>query len=193
MMRRSKLLWAILLIVGALGVASCADSNIDDGDAADILLQVLGVNNPAITGNVDLGTCSISGTDCLTNDNCPIGEVCNPPIAGDCTIAEWSVQMDNVPKSSGAGTSPFNDVVLATVTIMYSGGYAADVVLPLGVTIPADSSASVSFFPLSIADLTAGGDNTSVDLTMLFAGVTISGDSVAVATAAQLIIEDCIP
>jgi hypothetical protein len=186
-----------MLAVALLGVAACTENELDESDA-DVILEILGITNPSVTGQVELGTCSVSGNDCLTIDDCPIGEFCDLPVVpGECLITEWSVSLSNKPLNEGGVETPFNDIVVNTVTITYTtqGGamYAPARTVQLGTVIQASSNGTVTFAPITFDDLSA--DNTTINLGLLFSADTVSGNAVSVfgGTGAQLFIEDCIP
>jgi hypothetical protein len=184
-----------LLATTVVLVAGCVSGSLDSGGGGDVLLAITEIDNPPITGDVDLGTCSISGADCFTNANCPEGEVCNPPVVtGECTISEWSAELSNEPLNPNA-TPPLSDVFVYSVTLNYflvDGVTPAGIperVVPVSVTVPTAGSATVEFFPLAVGDLTT--DNVTINVTIRFTGVDNSQESVSVMGGEQLLIEDC--
>ena len=195
-MRKANLFCVVPIVLAILVMPGCTeDGSLDDGDAANVLLQILGVTNPAVTGEATLGTCSISLVDCLTNDNCgELGGTCTPPVAtGECTVNDWTIQMRNAAKSEGAVNSPFNDIFLSMVTITYDDldgtEYAPDSEIAISVTIPAASEVGFSIAPIAFNEIDP--DDTTINLTMTFTGTTVAGTAVAAIAAAQLFIEDC--
>ncbi len=194
-MRGPNRRWILLLAMVLLAGAGCTENDLDESEA-DVLLEILSVTNPPITGEAEFGNCSVSvALQCLDNNNCPEGEVCIlPPGGSECVITEWSVTFANKPLSSGASTTPYNDVVVENLTLTYDdGAYAGAQVLAIGQVIEADSTGTITFFPIAIDEVAA--DNTTVAVGMTFTAKTVTGLSVFVAggTGSQLLIEDCLP
>ncbi len=115
-MRRPNRWWMVGLAAMLIVVApACTENDLDDSEA-DVILQVLAVSNPLIAESA--GTCSGAGqVECFFDGDCVPDTAGNPTTPCVlppqlCTIFEWSVSMKNEPLSSGANTSPFNDVNL---------------------------------------------------------------------------------
>jgi hypothetical protein len=191
---RGRNRWWILWLAAVLLLApACTENDLDDSDS-DVVLEVVTSSTPPVTGEVQLGSCSLSGNECLTSDNCPEGETCilPPPGSSECLIAEWNFNLANQPLSEGAIESPYNDIVMNRVEIDYnwSDGSTATTVIGLGgVTVPANGTASVTFYPIAQENFLF--DDTTVALDMNFVGQTIAGQDVARSAAAELFIEDC--
>ena len=87
---------ALALSVGLImvGLTGCTGNSIDDAGAANVVLEVLSFDSPAVTGSVAPG--------------------------GGCafTVTEWDVNLSAVPINSLVGT-PFNDVVMISVDMVY--------------------------------------------------------------------------
>ena len=192
-MRGRNRWWILWLAVVLLAVPACTENDLDESDS-DVVLEVVNATTPPVTGDVVLGTCSLSGTDCLTTDNCPEGEVCNlpPPGSSECLIPQWSFNLANRPWSSGAIESPYNDVVMDRVDVVYTWSDASVTTGSIGlagVTIPANGQVNVSFYPIGTDDFLF--DDTIVNLGLRFLGDTIAGQDVDFVANAQLFIEDC--
>jgi len=194
------------LLLAAL--AGCTGNSLDDGDSGNVVLEVTAINAPQASGQVTAGTCSVSGNPCLQTSDCPASEFCqlNPTTQG-CLPPEWTVTLTSVPKSDLATTSPFNDVVLASLTLTYNwtnGFPTSSVSTPmfpanqLGLTIPASGQATVKFAPVSqqlLLDLEAflvTGGSASADVVMTFAGATMDGEPVGTEAAAVLNLANCL-
>ena len=197
-----KLSWISLLGLALLVVPGCTDSDLDDPDTGNVVLEILNIDNPAITGDEELGTCTnpdpgvpASGRECLTNFDCPEGEFCDLPASPEgCTITEWTANMANVPKTDLATTQPFNDMVVKYVDITYrwADGEESERTANLGVTIPAGSTASATFWPITPELLRM--DTTTVQLDMRFHAQTLDGEDVNDArSGSELFIENCLP
>jgi hypothetical protein len=197
-MRGTNRWWILLLAVVLLAASACTENDLDESEAS-VLLEVLGVSNPPVTGEVELGTCSITvSLTCLDNNNCPEGEVCILPPGGSvCEITDWTASLANKPLNEAGMESPFNDIVVSRVVASYlnldGSAYAPDRSIPVGATIQANSIGTIAFAPIAFDDLTA--DNTTINVVLGFDAVTVSGEDVEVAggQGTQLFIEDCIP
>ena len=197
-MRGRNRWWILGLAVVLLGAPACTENNLDESEA-NVILEILGVNNPEVTGDIGAGSCSLNpAIICLDNSDCvdQLAGFCEFPNAL-CTVADWVVDMANQPLNEGGATSPFNDVVIYSVTLTYvnidGSPYAAPRIVPINATIQAGATGSVSFAPIAFDDLTV--DNTTVNVLMTFVAQTVSGHAVTIAggTGAQLFIEDCLP
>lgn len=200
-MRRPNLWW-ILLGIAVLAVPACSDSDIDEGDSANVLLQILEIDNPAVQGTVQVGTCSVTGASCLDNSDCdPLDptDVCDL-VTGECVITEWTATLQNAPKTDLAVETPFNDIVVQDITVSYSWetGFAmTPITFPLGLTIPANTSKAITFFPLSGEDLGAllaslpTPAAVTADLTITFRGELEDGVKISRTAGAQLFVEAC--
>jgi hypothetical protein len=197
-MRGTNRWWILLLAVVLLATSACTENDLDESEAS-VVLEILGINNPPVTGEVELGTCSITmSLQCLDNNNCPEGEVCIlPPPGGGCEITDWTVNVANKPLNEAGMETPFNDIVvrrvLASYTNLDGSLYAPDRWIPVGATIEANSMGGMTFAPIAFDDLTV--DNTTINVRLGFDALTVSGEDVEVAggQGTQLFIEDCIP
>ena len=106
--------------------------------------------------------------------------------------------MQNSPLNPAGTATPFNNIVISSVTLTYvdqgGGEYAPPRNVALAVTVEAGSNGSIDIFPLVEDDLVA--DSTTVDVFMNFVAQTVSGHAVSVVGGgggAQLVIEDCLP
>ncbi len=202
-MRRPNLWW-ILLGIAVLAAPGCSDSDIDEGDSANVLLQILEIDNPPVQGSVQVGSCSVTSAPCLDSADCdpndPTDICVIGPTTAECVITEWSATLQNKPKTDLAIETPFNDIVLQDVTISYTweNGFVMDAVtVPLGITIPANTSKVVTFFPLTADDLAALQDSLptpiplSATLTMTFRGQLEDGVDLSRTAGTQLLVEAC--
>ena len=201
-MSASKRWWMVLVVaVVMLAAPSCTENDLDESDA-DVILEILGINNPDVQGDTGAGSCSGDPTIiCLDSQVCQDNQAgfCDF-VAAECTIVDWTVAVKNSPLNQAGIVSPLNDIVISSVTLSYLEqdgvtAYVPDSTVPLSVTILAGTQGSIEFAPLSFDDLAAGGDSLTVDVLMSFAAQTVSGHAVTIVggTGSQLFIEDCIP
>jgi len=190
----------LLALVLVIVAGACTSDSLDDGDSADVVLQVVSLEPTAVTAQRETGSgvCSFSGAACTVNSDCPLGETCTG--AGGCqlTVQDWQASFTNLPKNSVAITSPFNDIVLDHVEISYlwqiPGPVIAEQVIGLNaVTVPVNGQASASFPPISSAAVNndPAVEGNTADLTMIFRGTTVEGSGVSVVAQGQLNIERC--
>jgi hypothetical protein len=204
-MPRVNVRWIPIL---ALAAAGCTGNSLDDADSGNVVLEVTQINAPSASGQVTAGACSVSGNPCLQTSDCPAGEFCqiNPTTQG-CVAPDWTVTLTNVPKTDLGTTSPFNDIVLDSLTLTYtwSNGFPSSAVSTpmfpqnqLGLTIPASGTTTIKFTPVSqqlLLDLEAFvaiGGSASADVAMTFAGATYDGEPVAAQAAATLNLANCL-
>jgi hypothetical protein len=118
----SKNSWKTLSLVAVLVVAAgCTNDGLDDGSSADVILEVLSMENQPITANQTTavqGTCSVSGNLCQNNDECADTETCFRPTVCLFEVQQWTASVAAAPKNSLA-LPPFNDVRMQTVDIRY--------------------------------------------------------------------------
>ncbi len=208
-MRASKT-WISLMLVVFVMTAACTNNSVDDADSPNSVLEVVTLDNPAITGQITAGTCSldtsrvcVTGLDCAGDPGLgvPAGGVCLiDPTGEGCQVEEWSASLGNVPKTELGTTSPFNDIALQSVTVSYTWDVPfanGPVTFPLAGTIPPGSTISTTFFPITNADLSALGATLPLPiavtgfLTMTFRGTMVDGSPVVVTAGEQLFVEAC--
>jgi hypothetical protein len=157
---------AVLLVT-----ASCTNDALDNGSGPDVILEVVQLDNPAITAEVaEGGFCTL-------------------------TVEDWTASLAAVPKNSLA-VPPFNDLVLHTVTITYNWIDPAIVtptrVIGLGdTTIPAGGTSAVTFAPIAFDDLVGPIEGHTANLVLEFAASTIEGARLRATVQRQLFVEVC--
>jgi hypothetical protein len=191
-------LLSLVLIVVA---GACTSDDLDDGDSAGVVLQVLSLEPQAVTAQAQQGSgvCSLSGGQCTVASDCPLaGEACTGTTGCQLTVEEWDASLQALPKNSVAITSPFNDVVMNNIVIDYTWQIAGPGVVTQtiglnGVTVPVNGQANVTFFPISAAAVSTDPaiEGNTADLIMRFNGVTVEGRGVSVVTQGQLNVESC--
>jgi hypothetical protein len=204
---RSLTRWWIVPAATALVLAgACTSNTLDDADSANVVLQVENLENPVVTGNVQLGVCANSGAQCLDTDDCdpndPADDCVIDPSGTECQISEWNATLANEPKTALAVDSPFSDIVLQDVTLEYtwhngfvmSGGNSR--VIPLSGTIQPNTTQQVGFLPISAEDLTDlraafPAQERSANVQMTFRGRVEDGEAVTVTAGGQLFVEAC--
>lgn len=202
-MRRPKLWWISLLGLVLLAAPGCTDSNLDDPDTGNVVLQVITLDNPSVQGDTQLGTCTVTGAQCLDNSDCdafdPLDVCFIDPAAAECVIEEWNATLGALAKTELANSSPFNDAVMVDVTVTYewlNGFSMSPYTVPLSGTIPAGGTAQVTFFPMSSEDLAALRAAfplvaRTANVTLRFRAKVEDGTNISVAQGAQLFVEAC--
>ncbi len=174
MLKNTK--WYLPVLAAVLLVtASCTNDALDDGTGADVVLEVVSLENPPITAQQAQGE----------------GEV-------GCTlqVEDWTATIEAAPKNSLAGTPPFNDIILHNVTITYNW-IDAGITTPtrtvgLGDTrIPAGGVSSVTFAPISFDDLDATLQGHTANLVLVFSATTVEGARITASVQRQLFVEVC--
>ena len=161
------------LFLGALllSVMACTGNTVDDGDSADVILEVLTTTVPPIAAARNVGVCSVF------------------------TITNSTVTLNNKPKSVLVGTSPLNDIIVNGVTITYTwdDGFST---LPnsfsLGAAVPSGGAGTVTFPPIEGGDLSPSRAGHSASMFMLFNGHTVSGEPVTATGGGVLLVNSCI-
>jgi hypothetical protein len=170
MSKPTKSLARSIVLAAVAAFAGC-NGHIDE--EPNVVLEVDTVMIAPITGAIDstTGTCAF-------------------------TVTNATATFKNKPKNALAEASPFNDIILQSVTVSYvwgGGQILTNKVFGLGGTVPANGSSSGSFSVINANDLISaspnGGDTAS--LTMVFRGVTVSGDDVSVTTGGTLTVNTC--
>jgi hypothetical protein len=168
----------LLLFVTALLVllaASCADNGIDDGSSANVVLEVDQVTLAVITSTFD-------------------------PLRGVCVfqVTDSTVTLSNIPKSEGAGTEPFNDILIDQMIISYvwdDGLAMPNYVTSPRVVIPANSSNQVRFLPVQLAEFLSAvpsREGHSAEVTLLFQGEVGDGSRVQAVGGGALFVNSCV-
>ena len=134
-----------------------------------------------------------------------------PPISGarnavtnECvfTLTNASATFKNKPKNSLAETSPFNDIVLQSLDVVYTwddGFGETAATFGIGGTVPANASATSQFAVVNASDLRKGDlsadpptrEGHTARLQMIFRGATVSGDPVSAITGGSLTVNSC--
>ena len=172
--RKSWLL--ILLAAGLLLLAvRCADSNIDDGDSANVLLELTQLTLPPVTATLDTGV---------------------PPVCNKFLVTEATATLTSLPKSELAITSPFNDALIESLTISYVWDDPISLTtLPYTtserIEVPADGTNTINFFPIKFADLTTAMAGHTAELSLLFLGRTEDGTAVQAVGGGTLAVNSC--
>jgi hypothetical protein len=163
-----------ILAVGAIvafALMPGCNSKIDDASGPDVVFEVDNPLIPTVEGTKD-----------------PITLVCTFKV----TVATASFK--NKPKNSLAGTSPFNDILLESVTVTYVWddglGVAGPTVFGLGGSVPANGTSTAQFSVVNANDI-IGRDGHSAALAMTFRGHTVAGDAVEATIGGNLIVNTC--
>lgn len=176
MSKRALYLLTVAAALLVVGFAGCNSTNLDDGDSADVVLEVNTMTGSPITSQPD-------------------------NLTGGCvfTIQDWSATLANKPKNSLAVTSPFNDIRLIALDISYAwanpavAGVTNPRTFAMAGTIPANGTASVTFTPIALGDLDLSKEGQTADLVMVFRGRTVDGfDVSAPVYGKQLNVNSCI-
>lgn len=175
-MKALKILILAGTVVGLTVLSGCNSGNIDSPDSAPVELEVSSLINAPITAE------SAGGGG-----------------GGGCTfeVVDWTVSFLNLPKNSQAVTSPFNDLIVDSVTIDYSwnspGTTPQRTVGLGGIAVPVSGTGTATFSPITFEDLfavtTTGG--VTANLTLTFNARTIEGTTVRYTTGRQLLVESC--
>jgi hypothetical protein len=195
----SKKSWLTLSLAAVFLVAAgCTGGDLDDPTSADVFVQVIGLENQPVTANQSTpaqGTCANSGNLCDSAADCALNEACLRPTLCIFEVIEWTAILQATPKNSLA-VGPYNDVIMERVVINYSwpdtGFTTPTRTFGLGgVSIPADGSNSVSFFPILGQDLQLLDQGITGSLLMTFYGRTVEGSELSGQAQAELYIETC--
>jgi hypothetical protein len=176
-MRSNHRISVALLAAGLLiPTLSCNGTDLDEGDAADVVFLVEQI--PQISPV----SASVSGAVCTF------------------TVPPVTVTLGNQPKTALAVGRPFNDIRVGTVTVSYvwdNGVPAAPAINPvtfnIGGTVPLGGTLGVSFPPVNLGDLSAAHGGHSANMTMVFRGKTVSGADVStVGVGGVLSVNSCV-
>jgi hypothetical protein len=170
MRKHTKILTRSLVLAVVAALAAC-NGTIDS--EPNVILEVENMNIAPITGAID-----------STTGNCAF------------TVTNASATFKNKPKNALAEASPFNDIILQSVTVTYvwdNGFVLTNRVFGLGGTVPANGSSSGNFSVINAADLIAASPNggNTASLALVFRGVTVSGDAVSVSTGGTMTVNTC--
>jgi hypothetical protein len=198
-MRESRFQWLAvgLLAVLAFGL-SCTSNDLDDADAADVILEVVTLDNPPVEVRCSLSTdgqCSVGGAFCTSNADCQAGvEVCIFNQVCQLEVTDWDATIAAQPKNTLA-IPPYNDLILQNVTIAYAWLDPALTTpvrtVGLGNTVvPAQGTSQVSFAPIALDDLTPDKPGHTANLTLTFNAITVEGTRVSETVGRQLHVED---
>ena len=197
---KNRLLLAFALLAMLVGAASCADGDLDDDDAGDVVMTVNAFTAPPITGQRQAGnsgTCSVSAVVCESSLDCAQNEVCVLPQVCFLQVQNWSATIAAQPKNSVA-LPPFNDIVMQDVTITYQwvnpGIITPPFVTGLGnVTIPTGGANTVQFPPISTDAINVNPaiQGSTANLTLVFRARTIEGAEIVQTATRTLIVESC--
>lgn len=164
---------AVLLLVMA---TACTSGGLDDGDGADVVLQMVSLQNDPVTAQLQ----GQAG-----NQTCTLEVVDWTGVAGAAPLSE----------PAGEGT-PFNDIILYSVTIEYD--WIDDVattptrVVGLGnIVVPVGGTNSFSFAPLDFQALTNDIIGQTANLTLTFRARTTEGEVTPQVVSRQLFVEAC--
>jgi hypothetical protein len=157
-MRSQLRIFSVLFAAAAIvALPACNSTSLDDGDSANVVLEVGTVTVPPIQGQIDQtsGVCTF-------------------------TVTEASAQLLNKPKNELAVTSPFSDVRNLSVTIDWTWDSALVSPTPqrtllLPGTVPANGTFTTAFTPIMLGDLTADKEGHSANMYMTFRGETVDG------------------
>ncbi|MDH3629080.1 MAG: hypothetical protein OEV00_08970 [Acidobacteriota bacterium] len=168
--------WMLLLLATVLiGAVSCTSDSLDDGDSADVVLEISVFDAPAVSASLDQMTL-----------------VCT------FTINDWQVSFENLPKNGSADdSSPFNDIVVQDVAITYNWIDPANATPSRtfglgGVAVPVGEQIQATFTPIAFDDLTLAISGSTANLQMVFRAVTVEGTQMFIGVTKQLNIEGCI-
>jgi len=200
-MRGSKTKWLAMATLAALAAGlSCTGNDLDDAGAADVILEVIDLQAPPITAQRSTATdgqCSVSAIACQSNADCPITEACVRQEVCTLEVTEWTADLRNQPKNT-LGVGVYNDIVLLNVVINYAWLdptiVTADRTVGLGnIIVPAEQTASVTFFPIASDDVNANADieGSTANLTLTINARTIEGTSIRQSVQRQLQVEVC--
>jgi hypothetical protein len=172
MLKNTK--WYLPMLAAVLLVtAACTSDALDDGTGADVVLEVVSLENPPVTAQQAQG-----GVGCTL------------------TVEDWTATLEAAPKNSLAGTPPFNDIILIDVVITYDwidpGLSTPTRTVGLGDTrIPAGGISSVTFAPIAFDDLDIAQQGHTANLSLLFRARTVEGTTIGDTVSRQLFVEVC--
>jgi hypothetical protein len=183
-----------LVVIGLVaGAVGCTNDTVDDGDSPDVVLEVESFDSPAVTATLQGSGGSGGVTACLLQ------------------AADWQMTLRNVPKTDLAGpdSSPFNDIILDTMTVTYVwGGLPAGTVVPTsgviglgGITIEPEDTGSITFSPIgaNVLATDTGGDGepdlagTSALVNMVIRAHTVENEQITLPLTSVLNVQICPP
>lgn len=173
MRSHTRILSVLFAAAAVVVLPACNSTNLDDGDSANVVLEVGTVTIPQIQGQID-------------------------QITGVCTftITDATAQLLNKAKNELAA-SPFSDIRNLSVTIDWTWDSALvsptpQRVLLLPGTVPANGTFTTSFTPIMLGDLTPDKEGHTANMYMTFRGQTVDGyDVTALGLGKTLSIGSC--
>ena len=166
----TKRILALSALVALAALTSC-NSELDDADGPNVVLEAENVIIPPVNGTFDetTGICTF-------------------------TITNATATFRNKPKNEEGASSPFNDIVLRNVLVSYDWGPGnapqADGTFGMGGTVPADGTAPGQFAVVSGNDLVLH-EGQIASLVLTFVGRTVSGESISTTTGGTLAVGTC--
>ena len=171
-MRNPTKILARSILVAAVAVFVGCNSVVDDPDV-NVVLEVATLTIPSVTGALDS-----AGGGCVF------------------TITNASATFNNKPKNHYAIESPFNDIRLLDVAVSYvwddGAGVTGPVTFAIAGTVPANGSQTSTFSVINGLDvISPSREGHTASLTMLFRGMTISGELVTQGSGGTLTVNTC--
>jgi len=171
MRAHTKILAGLFVVLTAGWLAGC-NGTIDDADSAPVVLEVENMTIPPVNATTD-------------------------PLTGCAfTVVNSNATFKNKPKNAVAGVSPFNDINLLNVVVLYAWDDGLGVTGPetfgVGGSVPAGGSSPAQFSVVNSDDLlNPDRQGHTANLVMTFNGVTVAGDPVSVTTGGSLVVNTC--
>ena len=172
-MRATNRCLAATLVAGMVLAGGCAGNGQDAGDGPDQVLQVDSITIPPASTIYDPDQLM-----CVTQ------------------FAPATVILRNQHKTEIEGGSPFNDIVMDTVTITYTWDNPAvqtpPQTLDIGGVVGAGKTATISFVPIPSGQFTPAMVGATVSMDMKFNGHMESGEPVVADGGGSLTINPCL-
>jgi hypothetical protein len=161
---------ALFLAAAVLMGTACMDGNIDDSDAADVMLQISErVIIPPVSATAD------------TSGNCLY------------TVTEATAQLRNIAKSDIVGDTALQAIQVESVVISFDPVFdPSDRRVPIGVTIDPGTTKSVGFYPYDLATISPDPAGEVVDVYLRFEGRTLGDDPVVATGGTSGVFNACI-
>jgi len=162
--------WNVVFAAVVLIAAGCTGNSLDDGDSADVVLEVYNIPQvPPVTTALNGAICTF-------------------------TVTNMTVSLQNRPKNELV-TSPFGDVVMQSVTLSYNWDTLPPTptrTVNVGGTIAVGSTGTVSFAPIVLGDLTNTYAGHSASVSAVFRGATVAGDAVQASAGFSFSVNSCL-